>query len=92
MWQVSVNLFLLWSFTVHSFINLVQWLNVPRFAGLRGMALWCAHTCVGYLFLENSTVLIVSKAVCESEQEIEFLLRVGPISWVEELVHKSMSL
>ena len=48
------------------------------------MTLQCSQTCVGSLFLENSTVLIVSKGVCELEQEIGKNLRVGPISWVEE--------
>jgi len=48
------------------------------------MTLQCSQTCVGSLFLENSTVLIVSKGVCELEQEIGIFLRVGPISWVEE--------
>ena len=49
------------------------------------MTLQCSQTCVGSLFLENSTVLIVSKGICELEQEIgQRKLRVGPMSWVEE--------
>ena len=57
----------------------------PRFAGLRGMTPGCSQICIGILFLENSTVLIVSKGACESEQEIQKnILKAGPISWVEE--------
>jgi hypothetical protein len=37
------------------------------------------------LFLEDSTVLIVSKGACESEQEIpKKKLKVDPIPWVDE--------
>ena len=43
--------------------------NSKIYQGLREVTLQCSQTCVGSLFLENSTVLIVSKAVCELEQE-----------------------
>ena len=49
------------------------------------MTLQCSQTCVGSLFLENSTVLVVSKEVCALEQETGKQIQgIGPISWVEE--------